>query len=146
MKIMRIVGIVAAIIIIVGLISIPIINNQYAHSLEEKLCEIPLPKNTEFIESISKAGKLNGNGNGMQYFGAILIKSEFSLQELEIYYSNYRSNQWDCLVEVQNDNSIKEIEHELVCFNASVSDTGYYIVYSWGSNNSIFDKLDIRGH
>ena len=53
MKIMRIVGIVAAIIIIVGLISIPIINNQYAHSLEEKLCEIPL------IESISKAGKLN---------------------------------------------------------------------------------------
>jgi len=59
MKIMRIVGIVAAIIIIVGLISIPIINNQYAHSLEEKLCEIPLPKNTELIESISKAGKLN---------------------------------------------------------------------------------------
>ena len=50
------------------------------------------------IESISRAGKLTGNGNGMQYFGAILIRSDLSLEELDAYYSRYRSNEWECLV------------------------------------------------
>lgn len=40
------------------------------------------------IESLSQAGKLTGNGNGMQYFGAILIRSELSLEELETYVAN----------------------------------------------------------
>lgn len=44
----KIIGIVAVALIVAGLLSITIINNQYAHSLEEKLCEIPLPKNTEW--------------------------------------------------------------------------------------------------
>ena len=27
-----------------------------------------------------------------------------------------------------------------------IKDRGYYIVYSWGSENSLLDELDIRGH
>ena len=50
--------------------------------MEKELCETPLPEKTELIESISRAGKLTGNGNGMQYFGAILIRSDLSLEEL----------------------------------------------------------------
>ena len=44
--------------------------------MANELVHFRLPKNTELIESIYKAGKLVGNGNGMQYFGVILIKSE----------------------------------------------------------------------
>lgn len=73
--------------------------NYCAYNVEKMLCETPLPEQTELIEAISKAGKLTGNGNGMQYFGAILIKSELSLEELETYYSDYRSNEWEYLVE-----------------------------------------------
>ena len=36
------------------------------------------------IESLSEAGRLTGNGNGLQYFGAVLIRSELSLEELDI--------------------------------------------------------------
>ena len=47
--------------------------------MANELVHFRLPKNTELIESIYKAGKLVGNGNGMQYFGVILIKSELPL-------------------------------------------------------------------
>lgn len=91
MKKLKLVGILAAVVLIGGVISIPLINNHTAYKVEKKLCETPLPEKTELIESILRAGKLTGNENGMQYFGAILIRSDLSLEELDAYYSGYRS-------------------------------------------------------
>ena len=99
MKKLKLVGILAAVVLIGSVISIPFINNHTAYKVEKALCEIPLPEETELIESLSQAGKLTSNGNGMQYFGAILIRSDLSLEELDAYYSGYRSNEWECLVE-----------------------------------------------
>lgn len=65
MKKLEIVRILAAAILIGGVISIPLINNHTAYKVEKALCEIPLPEETELIESLSQAGKLTGNGNGM---------------------------------------------------------------------------------
>ena len=95
MKKLKLVGILAAVVLIGSVISIPLINNHTAYKVEKALCEIPLPEETELIESLSQAGKLTGNGNGMQYFGAILIRSDLSLEELDAYYSGYRSNEWN---------------------------------------------------
>ena len=146
MKKIKLVGILAAAVLIGSVISIPLINNHTAYKVEKALCEIPLPEETELIESLSQAGKLTGNGNGMQYFGAILIKSELSLEELETYYSDYRSNEWEYLVEIQEGQSIEGIDHGTLQFAEEIKDRGYYIVYSWGSGNSLLDELDIRGH
>ena len=142
----KLVGILAAVVLIGSVISIPLINNHTAYKVEKALCEIPLPEETELIESLSQAGELTGNGNGMQYFGAILIKSELSLEELETYYSDYRSNEWEYLVEIQEGQSIKVIEHKALQFSEEIEDSGYYIVYSWGNGNSLLKELDIRGH
>ena len=59
MKKLEIVRILAAAILIGGVISIPLINNHTAYKVEKALCEIPLPEETELIESLSQAGKLN---------------------------------------------------------------------------------------
>ena len=72
MKKLKIVGILAAAILIGESLSIPLINNHTAYKVEKALCEIPLPEETELIESLSQAGKLTGNGNGMQYFGNVI--------------------------------------------------------------------------
>ncbi len=69
-------------------------NNDIANEVENTLRETPLPEETELLDSVSMAGKLVGNGNGMQYFGAILLESELSLEELNDYYSEYRQNEW----------------------------------------------------
>ena len=146
MKKLKLVGTLVAVVLIGGVISISFINNNIAYKVEKALCETPLPEKTELIESISRAGKLTGNGNGMQYFGAILIQSELSLKELDDYYSDYRSNEWEYLVKIQEGQSIEGIDHGTLQFAEEIKDRGYYIVYSWGSGNSLLDELDIRGH
>ena len=146
MKKIKVVGILAAVVLIGGSLSIPLINNNIAYKVEKALCEIPLPEETELIESLSQAGKLTGNGNGMQYFGVILIRSELSLEELDAYYSDYRSNEWEYLVETQEGQPIEVIDHRTLQFTEEIKDSGYYIVYSWGSGNSLLEELDIRGH
>ncbi len=146
MKKLKVVGILAAVVLIGGVISIPLINNHTAYKVEKALCEIPLPEETELIESLSRAGKLTGNGNGMQYFGVILIRSELSLDELDAYYSDYRSNEWEYLVEIQEGQYVEVIDHGTLQFSEKIKDSGYYIVYSWGSGNSMLEELDIRGH
>ena len=146
MKKLKLVGILVAVVLIGGVISISFINNNIAYKVEKELCETPLPEKTELIESISRAGKLTGNGNGMQYFGAILIRSDLSLEELDAYYSDYRSNEWECLVETQEGQHIEVIDHGTLQFSEEIKDSGYYIVYSWGSGNSLLEELDIRGH
>lgn len=146
MKKLKTVGILAAVALIGGVISIPLVNNHSAYKVEKALCKTPLPEKTELIESISRAGKLTGNGNGMQYFGAILIRSELSLEELDAYYSDYRSNEWEYLVEIQEGQSVEVIDHGILKFSEEINDGGYYIVYSWGSGNSLLEELDICGH
>ena len=146
MKKIKVVGILAAVVLIGGSLSIPLINNYTAYKVEKALCEIPLPEETELIESLSQAGKLTGNGNGMQYFGAILIRSELSLEELDAYYSDYRSNEWEYLVETQEGQPIEVIDHRTLQFTEEIKDSDYYIVYSWGSGKSLLEELDIRGH
>ena len=136
----------AAIIFLSVLAAAPIVNDTVAKKTANELTHFPLPSNTELIESIYKAGKLVGNGNGMQYFGAILIKSELSLDQLKEYYSEFADSEWKCMVENQTNTDIGIIEHAKLAFKADIEGNNYYIVYSWGNNNTIFHELDIRGH
>ena len=58
MKKIKLVGILAAAVLIGSVIAIPLINNHTAYKVEKALCEIPLPEETELIESLSQAGSL----------------------------------------------------------------------------------------
>ncbi len=66
--------------------SIVVGNNARAGRLKDLLLRAPLPAQTELLESGAVAGKLTGNGNGMQYRGAILVRSDLSGEELETHY------------------------------------------------------------
>lgn len=56
--------------------SVPAVNDMYAREVARELAAVPLPEGTELIEKTSAAGKFFGNGNGMQYFGAVLLKAD----------------------------------------------------------------------
>ena len=132
------------IVLIVGfIISIPLVNNYSANNVEQELLRIALPDNTEMIESLSIAGKVVGNGTGMQYFGAILIKSEKTLDELSAYYLNKLDG---ILVKEQKSKEI-EFTHGDVSFSSNINEEGnYFIVYLFGDGIFPFSELDIRGH
>lgn len=145
----RVTMVFIAIVLLLFAVVIPVVNNAIALRVENHLKRLPLPKGTELIESISKSGKLVGNGNGMQYFGAILIKSDLSLTELNEYYQTYRTGQFDCLISSQLDNKILAVEHGDLTFRHDEYGVGYYIVYTWGSAPDwLQDWLDtdLRGH
>ena len=73
--------VLAVVVLLIGfVVSIPLVNDFSAKRVEKQLLEISLPDHTQMVESLSKAGKLVGNGNGMQYFGAVLIRSEQTLE------------------------------------------------------------------
>ena len=146
MKKLKLVGILAAVVLIGSVISIPLINNHTAYKVEKALCEIPLPEETELIESLSQAGKLTGNGNGMQYLGALLVKSNLSLKDLKKYYAANTPRKWYCDVERQKGQSLRVSEHVDLRFKHQVKGKDYYVVYAWGDYDGIYSELDLRGH
>jgi len=149
-KLKRILGIIVGgfILTLLGImISIPLVNDHVAKKTAKVIEKIELPEHTEYMESFWKAGKLIGNGNGMQYLGGILIKSELSIDELQTYYSQYANEEWECIVEKQAGKSIQWIEHGMLSLNSNLSGENYYIVYSWGHNDFVFfSEFDLRGH
>ena len=141
-RVIRSTMIVVAVFLLVVALVIPVANNAVALGVENELKGQPLPPQTELVESTSLAGKLTGNGNGMQYFGAILIRSDLTEEELSIHYPEYA-------VEAQKDAKISAVDHADLAFNCSVSGEDYYIVYAWGSAPAALRfilNLDIRGH
>ena len=53
MKKLKVVGILAAVVLIGGVVSIPLINNHTAYKVEKTLCEIPLPEETELRVTVT---------------------------------------------------------------------------------------------
>ena len=78
--------IIFLILIVLSHVVIYVVNNHIAKGMERQLLDCPLPPNTEMLDSASIAGKMQGNGNGMQWFGIILIKSEMNEDELSKWY------------------------------------------------------------
>ena len=139
---------ILGIIFLFSILILPRYYNDYiAKTIANEIKEIPLPEKTEFLEKKYVAGKLNGCGNGMQYYGAILIKSELSENELKEYYNMFSDSEWSNIVEKQIGNSIEMIEHRDIFFQTKFEDNvDYFIVYTWGDYSGIASELDIRGH
>ncbi len=133
----------AIVFIVILSVTSRVVNNSNSKEVENELCDTPLPSNTVVVDSVSKSAKLVGNGNGMQYLGAISIKSDLSMEELDDYYSQYRYDDWSYLIESQEGTDIDIIEHGNLDFS---SDEGNYIVYTWGEGNQFFELWDIRGN
>lgn len=151
-RVIRIVMVTIAVFLLLLALVVPVANNAVALGVERELKALPLPPDTEMVASISKAAKLTGNGNGMQYFGAVLLKSELSSQELNAHYAAYAEDAYDYLVEPQSGTEIcprGESLHGGVHFSVSADSAGYYVLYSWGSAPEwARDWLDtdLRGH
>ena len=130
--------------------AVVVANNCIAWDIENDLRKIELPEQTEFVEAVSRAGKIYGNGNGMQYFGAILVTSDLTEEELKEYYKSFNK---DIEVERQedeiifSDNSYKFDKFDSDKTNYKISLWRYN--YSYGETASFINYLldtDIRAH
>ena len=131
---------------------IVIANNCIADSIEKDLRAIELPENTRLVESVSIAGKMFGNGNGMQYIGVILVESDLSPEELEEYYMTHGKSVGEYISVRKQDGQEWLGVHTFKHFDA---DGNYYAIDCMKANMShyidsgfIWELLDmdLRGH
>ena len=135
----------------ISYIGIVIANNSIAATIKHDLVRYEMPQDTELIDSISKAGKLNGNGNGMQYMGAILVKSDLNEKELQEYYSSDFA-----FIEVRKQDTAI-LKFDLVSYNfkglSETENESYYSIVCWDDGRDEYGAficelldLDLRGH
>ena len=131
------------------------VNNRIADRLEKRMLDYPLPPDTEIVDSISVAKKLYGNGNGMQYFGGILVGSDLSEEELYTHYEDCADGiDGYVFVEVVPQESQIAFEYHDYWFDAWQIDRPSYRVGIWimstaGLENSLTEavlNMDLRGH
>jgi hypothetical protein len=150
-KILKYIGIILLCLIIpTSLAFVPIGNNVILKKHTYELKNFKLNATYEILAKDDECGKLVGNGNGMQYFSALLIHSEENL--------NWKNSDWEgvFLIEV-NDTSFNDFingyDYGDYCKNIKKklkeidSTENYYVLYSF--YNAPLDSIwndDLRAH
>jgi hypothetical protein len=152
------------IIIIMAIVSpfiiAPLLNDFALHNFSKQLYNYPLPLHTKILEKHDACGKLNGNGNGMDFMATMLVKSDLTSNELNDYYSkatfNYAKNESTMskdkiafeIVKPTSPNLESDyLEHQGIFFDRLKninSYSNYYIVILYDGGYSA--DFDIRGH
>ena len=136
--------ILGAFLLTVGLI-IPLVNNGIALRLEKRLRALPLPAETVLADSYSAAGRYDGSGESVRYFGAVLLQSAQTLEQLQAYYASAAP---DCVLALQTGQTIACIGAGELKFRTEPSETGSYILYVVDRSahpGQGWLNLDIRG-
>jgi hypothetical protein len=138
------VAVIAA--LIGGYVWLSLTNDAAAREVEDRLVALPLPPGSERVDALSVAAKVTGNGNGMQYLGAMLIRSDLPPAELTAFYDAQDARD-DPAVIATTDETELDAFHGARGFFDAPGEPGLYIVYAFGEAPSeIHEEFDIRGH
>ena len=103
----------------------------------------------ELLEVESVCGKLNGNGNGMNYFGAALVAAD-SVEDMDTLVAELEGDFDTVAYTVLEDNQIDvpELQHRRLTFNDTVLQKGetYYCIYFYVHEHPASNIFDIRGY
>ena len=111
--------------------------------------EIKQSTAVQLIETVSVCGKLNGNGNGMNYFGAALVTSDTAedvdalVAELEEKFENVGST-----LQEGTQVNVSYLEHSTLFFDEAAfqDDQAYYCIYYYVHEHPYSNIFDIRGY
>ncbi|MBE6692517.1 MAG: hypothetical protein E7586_04195 [Ruminococcaceae bacterium] len=102
----------------------------------------------EIIQSKSVRGKLNGNGNGINYFGTVLVKAN-SDEDLKKLLTKLDEEFETVGYAIQSGEQVNNrlIEHVNLEYDENLSnDETYYSIYYFNASNKYSYPFDIRGH
>lgn len=156
-------GWLIGVVVIAALLAVPFVsqvvvatqNDAIAESVENDLVALPLPADTQLVDSYSSAGKLVGNGNGMQYLGVLIIESDLSTAELTSYYADQahnldesRTSEYPTTIDVEQGDSTQLHDiGRMSDFLAEASQPHRFVVFMWGNAPSEWhEDWDLRGH
>lgn len=120
-------------------------NDYAAERVADHIAETPMPEGCEVVEKIALAGNIDSAGKLPFYYGAVLIKTDLSIEELQDHFSNYPYQGYIYEVEKQETQKLSEVHAasnlDRDYLLTDVSDGNYYLVSSYGSSIGIFGLL-----
>lgn len=105
--------------------------------------ELRAAEGIEIVETVSDYGKLNGNGNGINYFGAVLVKVD-NPDVLDTLVS--LNKDFDVMNYYKQENreiDLNYAEHAHLSFE---NHGDYYVVWFYQGEHPMSNPLDIKGH
>ncbi len=150
-KIIPIIILMVVLLVTICTMSAYALKNKYLleDMIERLTTAIEEAQSVELIEVQSVYGKLNGNGNGIQYYGTVLVKtsSEDNVKEIVESLSDQYEELNYCIQESGAVQS-KYLEHVTVEYEYSLmeSEEEYYSIYFYVSHHENSNLLDIDGH
>lgn len=145
----RVIMVVLAVVLLVMGLAVPIANNAVAMGVAREMKALSLPADTSIIETTSLAGRFNNPADSVQYFGALLIKSDHPIEELRAHYAEYNEDlRVTYRVEPQSGQDIAVLGDTDLAFRETVGDDGYYIVYAIRTGGNALQwwlDMDVRG-
>ncbi len=102
----------------------------------------------KIVEVQSVYGKLNGNGNGIGYFGAALVERR-SVSDIDEVVNSLDDDFEIVEFKSQTTKSLrtKYLEHKNITFKTDIDGSDNYIcIYFYNSNHPMSSPLDVSGH
>ncbi len=102
----------------------------------------------DIIETKSVYGKLNGNGNGIQYFGSVLIRKDSIKDVVSLVEKlDLQFEMVEYCVQDECDISSKYLEHKTLKYDTPIDANSEYIsIIFFNSKHPDSDFLDEAGH
>lgn len=135
---------VAFALLVVAVAALMLYNPVKLFGMKTRFAKAVGQSGIQVMETQAVYGKLNGNGNGSQFFVALLVEAgEAELEKLveqldEKYDTVGYARQTGTLVDV------KYLEHDSVRYETKVVSDRYYTVYLYSDQGG--NPLDIFGH
>ena len=148
-RVIRGIMIVLAVVLLVMGLAVPIMNNAIAMGDARTLKALSSTETDTVLETTSQAGRFNGTAGHVQYFAAMLIRSDRSLEELRTYYAaNNKDLGIVYRVAEQKGQEITVMDGVSLAFRENVGESGYYIVYTLRTGGNAAQwwlDMDVRG-
>lgn len=148
-RIIRGIMVVLAVVLLVMGLAVPIANNAVAMSVAREMEALDLPADTVVLDKTSLAGRFSNAAGSVQYFAALLIKSDRPIEDLRAHYAQYNTDLIESYrVEPQHGQEITVLDDVSLAFRENVGEEGYYIVYIvriGGNALQWWLDMDVRG-
>lgn len=123
-------------------------NNILLFQMMQKL-ENCVRQDVQVLDTASVYGKLEGNGNGIQFYGAILVEAETE-EKVAALVAELSDRYEEVGYAKQTDNAIqnKHLEHRTLAFSyPSFSENkNYFMIWFFNSQHDFAWALDLLGH
>lgn len=154
--IISIVAVTAVVLLVLGVLFLPspfsILGNRNQRNLNALMKEfktiVSQHVGSAIVEEQSVYGKLNGNGNGIQYFGAVLVRKD-AIEDIDALMAELDETFEIVEYAEQNGNKIisKHLQHRTLTYDTPITSENTYVsICFYNSKHSKSSLWDLAGH